>query len=168
MAAQALLHAEPQPIQIGAVNDRIFLVNASLRLYPEMLENREDFKSRFGRYRLVALASTASMLLHERKQLLLQIQRGGVTRDVRTPTLFIGNNRLQLEQIGLSEAPAVDAGSMAAVMLRPIGTRALLWLLLRGVFGSLGGADDIESFRVPAHDREAAPDAWPPTDKDCF
>jgi len=32
------------------------------------------------------------------------------------------------------------------VMLRPIGTLAMLWLLLRGAIGRLGEADDVESF----------------------
>ena len=145
-AMAALLAATPQPVQVGAVNDRVFLVNASLGLYPDLLEDRETYKSRFGRSRLVALASVAATLLRERRQLRLRIERGGDARDVRTPTLFIGNNRLQLEQVGLAEAPALDAGRMAAVMLRPIGTAAMLWLLVRGAFGSLGEADDIESF----------------------
>ena len=31
-------------------------------------------------------------------------------------------------------------------MLRPIGTLAMLWLAARGALGSLGEADDVESF----------------------
>jgi hypothetical protein len=31
-------------------------------------------------------------------------------------------------------------------MLRPIGVLAMLWLLLRGSFGTLGEADTVESF----------------------
>jgi diacylglycerol kinase family enzyme len=145
-AMRALLVATPQPVQVGAVNDTVFLVNASLGLYPDLLEDREAYKARFGRSRLVALLSVGATLLRERRQLQLRIERHGQARDVRTPTLFIGNNRLQLEQVGVPEAPALDAGRMAAVMLQPIGSLALLWLLLRGALGSLGDADDVESF----------------------
>ena len=44
-------------MQVGLLNDRPFLVNASLGLYPQLLEDREAFKQKFGRSRLVALWS---------------------------------------------------------------------------------------------------------------
>ncbi len=33
-AARLLLDARPQPVQVGGINDRVFLVNASLGIYP--------------------------------------------------------------------------------------------------------------------------------------
>jgi diacylglycerol kinase family enzyme len=145
-AVAALLEAEPQPVQVGSVNDTVFLVNASLGLYPELLEDREAWKSRFGRSRLVALGSALVTIMRQQRQLKLRIDQGGTARKVRTPTLFVGNNRLQLEQVGLAEAVAVESGRVAAVMLRPIGTLAMLGLLLRGAFGNLGEAEDVEAF----------------------
>jgi diacylglycerol kinase family enzyme len=145
-AAAALLAATPRPVQIGLVNRKVFLVNASLGLYPELLQDREAYKARFGRSRPVALVSGLVTLLREHRQLRLRIERGGVSRDVRTPTLFVGNNRLQLEQIGVRTLGGVEQGCVAAVMLRPIGTLAMLGLLLRGALGSLGEADDVETF----------------------
>lgn len=145
-AVQALLHSAAQPVQVGSVNGTVFLVNASLGLYPQLLEDRETWKSRFGRSRLVALGSGVATLTREHRQLRLRIEQGGRVRSVRTPTLFVGNNRLQLEQVGLQPAGGIDHGQIAAVMLKPIGSLAMLWLLLRGAFGSLGEADDVESF----------------------
>jgi diacylglycerol kinase family enzyme len=145
-AARLLLTATPRPVQVGLVNDRLFLVNASLGLYPQALEDREGYKRQFGRSRGVALASALATLLREHRQLVLSIERGGRTRTVRTPTLFVGNNRLQLEQVGIAQAPALDAGHIAAIMLRPAGTLALLWLMLRGAFGTLGDAERVISF----------------------
>lgn len=145
-AVQALLQAVPQPVQVGSVNGTVFLVNASLGLYPDLLEDREAYKARFGRSRLVALGSAFVTLLRDHRQLRLRIEQAGVLRSVRTPTLFVGNNRLQLEQVGLPPAVCVEGGNVAAVMLKPIGTLSMLWLLVRGAFGSLGDADDVESF----------------------
>lgn len=145
-AVRALLQATPQPVQVGGINGTVFLVNASLGMYPALLEDRETWKARFGRSRWVALGSGFVTLMRGHRQLRLRIEQSGVLRSVRTPTLFIGNNRLQLEQVGLRPSPCVDAGSITAVMLKPIGTLAMLWLLARGAFGSLGEADDVESF----------------------
>lgn len=146
VALQALLRAVPVPVQVGLINDRVFLVNASLGLYPELLQDREAYTRRFGRNRLVALWATVTTLLGTHRQLRLRIERGTTTREVKTPTLFVGNNRLQLEQVGLQEAPALDQGCIAAVMLRPIGALAMLGLLLRGAIGTLGEAGTVESF----------------------
>lgn len=146
-ALQTLLTCKPVPVQVGLINDHVFLVNASLGLYPELLQDREAFKRRFGRSRLVAFCSALVTTLGVHRLLRLQIERNGDSRDTTTATLFIGNNRLQLEQVGLAQASALDQGCLAAVMLRPIGVLTMLWLLLRGSFGSLGEADTVESFQ---------------------
>ena len=145
-AARALLASNPEAVQVGEVNGRLFLVNASLGLYPTLLQDRETYKSRFGRTRFVALGAALATLLRERRQLRLTLELDGRECEVRTPTLFVGNNRLQLERVGVAEAQSLDAGCVAAVMLRPIGTGGLFWLLVRSAFGTLGGARDVESF----------------------
>jgi diacylglycerol kinase family enzyme len=111
-----------------------------------MLKDREAYTARFGRHRLVVLFASATTLLHTYRPLRLIIRCEGTVREITTPTLFVGNNRLQLERLGLPEAQAPDDGRLAAVMLRPIGTLAMLVLMLRGALGSLGEADTIERF----------------------
>ncbi len=153
-AVQLLFQCNPLPVQVAVVNEQVFLVNASLGLYPQLLEDREAYKARFGRSRLVAMAAGFVTLLRAHRQLRLRIELGSVVREVRTPTLFVGNNRLQLEQVGVTvgaqvgqgAASALDAGSIAAVMLRPIGTLAMMRLMLSGAMGTLGEADSVESF----------------------
>ena len=144
-ATRLLLGARPQPVQVGLVNDRVFLVNASLGLYPQLLEDREAWKQQFGRTRLVALGAALATLLREHRQLQLVIELPGSVRRIRTPTLFVGNNRLQLEQIGIEQARALEAGRLAAITLRPVGTWAMLGLLVRGALGRLGEADQVMS-----------------------
>ncbi len=147
-ATAALLTASVQPVQVGLLNDRVFLVNASLGLYPQLLEDREAFKQRFGRSRLVALCAGVISLLGEHRQFHLAVELDGQTRQVRTPTLFVGNNPLQLRQIGINEADRIGAGRLVAIVLKPIGTAALLGLMLRGALGHLGDADQIDTFAL--------------------
>jgi diacylglycerol kinase family enzyme len=146
-ALQTLLTCETVPVQVGLINDHVFLVNASLGLYPELLQDREAFKTRFGRSRAVAFGSALVTILGVHRLLKLRIECGIDRRDINTSTLFVGNNRLQLEQVGLAQASALDQGCLAAVMLRPIGVLTMLWLLLCGSFGKLGEADTVESFQ---------------------
>jgi diacylglycerol kinase family enzyme len=149
-AALMLLDAQPQPVQVAAINNRLFLVNASLGLYPELLRDREAYKARFGRSRWVAFVAAFTTLLRAQRRLRLHIEVGDTARDVETLTLFLGNNRLQLEQLGAQPADTLAGtpgyGSMAALMLRPIGTLAMVKLMLHGAMGRLGEAAGVESF----------------------
>lgn len=149
-AVRLLLHAEPLPVQVAGINDRVFLVNASLGLYPDLLEDREAFKARFGRSRWVAFMAACATLLRAQRRLRLRIETGSRVRDMQTLTLFVSNNRLQLEQLGAepedSLAGTPGDGSVAALVLRPIGTLSMLGLMLRGAMGRLGEAAGVECF----------------------
>lgn len=146
-ATHMLCMSEPVPVQVAAINDRIFLVNASLGLYPELLEDREAYKARFGRSRLIALGAGLMTMLRAQRRLRLRIAFGTSARDVLTLTLFVGNNRLQLSQIGVQpDAGAPADGRITAVMLRPIGTVAMIRLMLHGAMGTLGEDSSVEYF----------------------
>lgn len=150
-ALRWLLDARPEPAQVSAINERVFLVNASLGLYPDLLQDRERWTARFGRSRLVALGAALATLLRAQDALKLWIEWDGKLREVRTLTLFVGNNRLQLEQLGLGDTGAQVEGGAAdghitAVILKPIGTVAMVGLMLRGALGQLGDAGGVEHF----------------------
>lgn len=146
-ATLALLHAKLKPMQVGLVNDRVFLVNASLGIYPQLLQEREEFKRHFGRYRSVAMLSALATLLHGNGQLTLELEHDGQRECVRTPSLFIGNNALQLEQAGLPEAEDVRKhGQLAGVIVQSQGLLSMLGLIARGARGKLGESDHVRSF----------------------
>lgn len=149
-AVQQLLNVSPMPVQVGAINDRIFLVNASLGVYPELLKDREAYKARFGRSRWVAFIAACTTLLRAQRRLRLHIEMGTAVRDVQTLTLFVGNNQLQLQQFGAEPEDTIAGtpgdGSLAALMLKPIGTLSMIRLMLHGAMGRLGEAAGVEGF----------------------
>ena len=141
-----ILQESAQPVQVGLVNNHLFLVNASVGLYPKLLEDREAWKQQLGRRRWVAFSSALATLLRGYRTLRLSIEVHGKRQDIRTPSLFVGNNALQMEQLGFSESHAIDAGQLAAMTLRPIGRLAMIWLIFQAVSGKLGEADQVEKF----------------------
>lgn len=145
-AVAALLTAQEEPVTIGLLGERVFLVNASVGLYPRLLEEREAAKRRFGRHRAVALLSGLVTLLRGRSVLTLELHAEGQTRVVRTRTLFVGNNELQMQEIGLRHAVDVEQGRLAAITLEPLSLPRTLWLLVRGALGRLDGAEGVDSF----------------------
>ena len=146
-SVQTLLNGRIQPVQAGLINGRVFLVNASIGLYPRILEDREVYKRRYGRHRIVALWSAASTVLRRHRHWLLQLEdeRGREAR-LLTPMLFVGNNALQLQQVGLPQARDVESGFLAAVAMQPISRWGLFKLSFHGAFGRLSQADKLINF----------------------
>ena len=145
-AARALLDARIEPVQVGELNHRIFLVNASLGLYPQLLEDRETYKRHLGRNRLVALVSALVTLLHAHRTLAVQMEIEGESKNLRTVSLVVANNALQLQHIGVELGGALQRGCLVAMKVRPIGKLALYGLLLRGLLRRLGEAENLDSF----------------------
>jgi diacylglycerol kinase family enzyme len=146
-AVRALLDAQVQPVQVGMVNDRIFLVNASIGLYPQILEEREADKKQFGRSRVVALLSMIKTALGAPQYLRIQMERDGKVQTMRTPMLFVGNNRLQIEQLGIAPlSSALDDGKLVAIAPRSVGRLGMIGLMLRGALGRLGAAQNLVGF----------------------
>ncbi|KMY85799.1 Transcription regulator [contains diacylglycerol kinase catalytic domain] [Candidatus Paraburkholderia calva] len=146
-STRLLIEARAYPVQVGFVNGRMFLVNASLDLYPKLLEDREIYKQQFGSSWFVALYSALFTMLKPHRHLRLHIEHEGQTRDIRSITLFVGNNRLQMEQIGMpDEAHALEQGLLITIGPRPVGRLAHLLLCLRGAAGLLSDSDHVTSF----------------------
>lgn len=144
---RVLLEGRIEPVQAGRVNGRVFLVNASLGLYPQLLEDREAFKKRFGRHRFVALWAGLATLLRERRPMALSVEsEAGEAQRLKASTLFVGNNMLQLERVGLPEAEAVQSGKLAAVIVPAFGRWQMLSLALHGALGRIDEGDRVVNF----------------------
>lgn len=149
-ATRCLLQAQPHPVQVGTVNQRVFLVNASVGLYPKLLADREQVKSKLGRRRWIAMLSGLVSLFEWRLQLVLDVELDGRPARLRTPSLFVCNNRLQLERLGIEEevVAQVGEGRLAALLARSLGLGTKLRLIVRAILGKLGDTNELESFTL--------------------
>jgi diacylglycerol kinase family enzyme len=149
-ATAAVLDGRPSPVQVGTINQRVFLVNASLGLYPKLLADREEMKERFGRKRWVAILSALKSLFDWRTRLALEIELDGHLTRVVTPGLFVGNNRMQLERIGIAASVSdhVGHGWLAGIASKRLDTWAKLRLAADGLLGRLGDAPEITAVRL--------------------
>lgn len=136
----------------GLVNGRLFLVNASLGLYPRLLAEREQATRRFGRHQLVAMTAGLLSMLRAQSGQLLRLQdcdgAEGVLRE-RTQlisTLFIGNNALQLERVGVPEAEQAGQRRLVATALAPRPALQMIRLLWRAARGRLGDDEAVQTF----------------------
>jgi len=142
-AARVVAEGSLRSIPIGRVNGRLFLNNASIGLYRHLIEEREQFKRRFGRNRLVALISGIVTLLREHRSYELRMEVDGQASTLSTRTVFFGRNTLQIEQLGLDEAVCVARGELAVLALRDVGRLALLGVAMRSAVARLETAENL-------------------------
>lgn len=149
---QALQAGQMRPVNVGLVNERLFLVNASLGLYPRLLDERERASTRFGRTRLVAIAASIWSILRggsaRRWRIALRSDRQAPLQQQEhlASTLFVGNNPMQLERVGITEARAVaDGQHLAAVLLLPQASEAPARVVWNAVLGRLAQDDAVAS-----------------------
>jgi diacylglycerol kinase family enzyme len=149
-ATRALLRAQPEPVQVGSVNQRVFLVNASVGLYPKLLADREAAKQKLGRRRWIAMLSALKSLLEWRLKLVLDAELDGELRQLRTSSVFLCNNRVQLQRLGMDDAlvDQVGEGRLACLITPPLGLWAKLRMLAAAVFGKLGAEREVHSLAL--------------------
>jgi diacylglycerol kinase family enzyme len=164
----ALRAGSLRPVRVGLVNDRLFLVNASLGLYPRLLAEREAATRRWGRSRAVVLAAAAASLFEPASVQRLRLiddtpGKAGTHALMQISTLFVGANPLQLQTVGLREAASVSDGALAAVTLAPQTRLQTLRMLWRALRGRLADEDSVHSLACTRLEVQAA--GWRPSSR---
>ncbi|KEO52736.1 diacylglycerol/lipid kinase family protein [Thioclava pacifica] len=133
-AARAIREGEAHPIRVGRVNGQVFLNNASLGIYPEILEAREDIYARWGRRRIVAHWSVVKTFLRFQRPMRLRLTADGKTSQHRTPLIFVARSAYQLDFFGLDGAKVIGEDAFAVLVAKG-RTRSdlfrLAWRLVR-------------------------------------
>ena len=138
-------------VDLAEVNGRIFVNNSAVGLYPEMVRFREETQARTGRSKRLAMLSASLRALRGFRRRRLWISAEGLEAPVRTPLLFVGNNRYQVNLLALGRREAIDRGELCLYAVRARGRLHLFWAGLRGIFGKLDQQRDF----ITAYVREA-------------
>ena len=126
-------------VAVGEVNGRLFINNASIGLYPSIIRQREQEYRRWGRRQLVAYTAVARALFQRSPFVGVSLWTGGQELSARTPLVFVGANRYQIEEFGLPGAECVGRGELAVYVARPTGWAGLLRLALQALLRRLSG-----------------------------
>ncbi|WP_322994190.1 diacylglycerol/lipid kinase family protein [Castellaniella sp.] len=143
-ALDVLEAAYVKSIDLGEVNGRVFLNNASFGVYPAILERREAIYRQWGRSRLMAYWSVAVTLADMRHPMRLRVTSGAVIRKFVTPLAFAARSSYQIESFGLEGAEAVRSGHFALFIARSTRRRDLAAAALRLALGMAVKGTDFE------------------------
>lgn len=147
-AVRIALGGKTRAVDVGEVNGRIFINNASIGLYPAIVRRREKQQRRLGRSKWHAMLWAIHAVLRGHPFLNLTLELDGVEQQRRTPFVFVGNNLYQMEgfMVGLRER--LDAGLLSVYLSHRRGRLGLMLLALRALFGQLMQAKDFEAGTV--------------------
>ena len=136
-AAKTIAARRIREIDVAEVNGRVFVNNSSVGLYPDMVMLREQEQERLGRSKRRAMLSASLASLRHFRRHRLWISAPGLEAPIRTPLLFIGNNRYQVNLFGLGQRERLDEGELCLYAIRAKSRLHLFWAGVRGIFGKL-------------------------------
>lgn len=132
-------------IDVGTINDRIFLNNSGLGLYPDMVHHRVQRQKR-GLSKWPAMFVESVRALARYRLLRLQIEIDGKALMRRTPAVFVGNNEYSLEGTLASKRESLVDGNLCLYIPHPETRLGLVWFSLRAFFGNPKADGDFDKF----------------------
>jgi diacylglycerol kinase family enzyme len=145
-AVAVIVNGQVRGVDIGEINGRIFLNNAGIGLYAQMLEQREHDKRRFGRNRMVAFLSGMRCLLRLHPLFAVELVADGQTERHLTTTLFFGCNALQLEHFNTSAAECLRHRKLAVLSLKLRSRWEVTVAAFVGLMGKLDAVNTTNAF----------------------
>ena len=140
-AAQTIIAGHTIMIDVGEVNERIFVNNSSLGLYPHIVRHRETIQ-RLGHRKWPAAAWATLTVLRRYPFLEVRLSADGKEFKTRTPFVFVGNNRYEMESFNIGRRARLDAGELSLYVTHHTGRLGLLRLSLRALFKRLRKSED--------------------------
>jgi diacylglycerol kinase family enzyme len=136
-AAGIIAAGHCKDIDVAEVNGRVFVNNSSVGLYPDMVRLREAQQEKLGRGKRLAMLSAGLASLRSFRRHRLWISAPGLEAPIRTPLLFVGNNRYQVSLFALGQREQLDGGELCLYAIHAASRAGLIWAGIRGVFGRL-------------------------------
>ncbi len=130
-ALKVIAAGHTRKVDVGQINERMFLNNASVGIYSLIRRVRERTYRHWGRSRVAAYWSVLRALVTLYNPMDVTLTVDGQTRRARSSLVFVCISRYQLEEFELEGAEAVRDGKLALFLSRDRGRLGLLKQALR-------------------------------------
>lgn len=133
-AVAVLAHGRVAAVDAGQVNDKIFVNNSSIGLYPQIVRNREKSQAQ-GTGKWNAFLQAALYVFGRYTKLNVAITTPEKAIKLRTPFVFIGANRYEIAGLQAGSRQCLDRGVLWVHGAPNAGRARLLWLALKTLLG---------------------------------
>lgn len=145
-AASTIVAGHTTQVDVGEVNNQIFLNNSSLGLYPMIVRERNK-RQRLGSGKWPAFTWATIQALRRYPFLDVQLRIHGELLDRTTPFVFIGNNEYAMEGFNIGLRERLDKRVLSIYITHGTSRVKLVTLALRAVFGRLRYDKDFLALR---------------------
>jgi diacylglycerol kinase family enzyme len=143
-AARNLSIGRAVPVDVGEVNGRIFVNNSSLGMYPRILLREREEQQKKVRNKWLAFAQASLSVLEHYSPLRVRLCLDGKELSCKTPFVFIGNNKYEMEGLTIGERKRLDAGELCVFAANRASRIELVRLAFLALFGRLHEASDFD------------------------
>ena len=135
-AVKTIALGHESSVDVGDVNGHIFINNSSLGLYPNIVRERER-QQRLGWGKWPAFVWAALAVLRRYPFLDIKVGVEGAELTSRTPFIFVGNNKYEMETLNIGTRACLDKGELSLYITNRAGRWGLFRLALRALLGGL-------------------------------
>jgi diacylglycerol kinase family enzyme len=144
-AVRAIAGGNIVQIDVGDVNGRPFINNASVGMYASLISERQAMQ-RLGRRKWLAHGLAAARVWRRYHRLHVFLRADGRERAVSTPFIFVGNNEYQLSGLELGGRKKLDAGRLHVCMAPGMPRRRVARMIIVAIFADICRLEGFESF----------------------
>jgi diacylglycerol kinase family enzyme len=130
-------------VDVGQLNDRIFVNNSSIGIYPSIVDEREALR-RQGHRKWPAMVLATLRVLRRHRGVTVSIDVGGQRRRWRSPFVFVGNNRYATDGRVMGTRARLDEGQLFVYLTPRLRARDLPRLLAKALVGRASRSGDFE------------------------
>jgi diacylglycerol kinase family enzyme len=136
-------------VDVGTLNSRVFINNSSLGVYARAVIERDHTQNRLGWGKWPAMALAALRTFQIAPMLHVKLETKGQQVHLKTPLLFVGNNRYRLELPKVGSRDRLDEQILSLYVATAHTRWGMLKLLLRAAVGRLRESRDLEAMYPP-------------------
>jgi len=143
-AAKLIAAGRDRRVDVAEMNDRIFINNSAIGLYPLMVLDRDLQQKRLGRSKrlamIVASLRTLARFGHQRLTLTVNDEKARVD----TPLLFVGNNDYRIDLGAPGQRESVEDGRLSVFVMRKKTRTGFIAASVRALFNRARSDDMVE------------------------
>jgi diacylglycerol kinase family enzyme len=147
-AARAIAEGTVERVDAGSVNERTFVNNSSIGLYPLVVKARDAEQRATGHGKYRAMLTAAWRVLRRFPLIAVHVRTDHDTIRLLTPFVFVGNNPYEVSPLALGQRRRLDSGRLSLYTMRCHGRLKMLWLTLRAIFQRLDQVEELENHEV--------------------
>jgi diacylglycerol kinase family enzyme len=146
-ALDVVLSGTTRQIDVGRVNDRFFINNVSIGLYPELVARREERGRDYPRWKARLYAAYAT--LRKYPHVTLAVQTEYLNEIIKTHIFVVSNNSYDLSRLGVEASRStLDEGRLSIYWLPHVPRIALTRFLANYLAGRVKTTPGFRSFRT--------------------